>query len=135
MKRLLEKALVLALAAVMLFTLAACKEEPTGLWADAIYTSDTTVGEGKTSVTVDIVCEDKTVTLTVKTDETTLGDALFELGIINDRSFFDTANGMKADWDKDRAYWSFYIGDEYAAHGVGDEVISDGGAYKLVYTK
>ena len=135
MKRLLEKGLVLALAAIMLFVLAACADEPTGLWADAIYTSDTTVGKGANTVTVDIVCEDKTVTLTVKTDEATLGDALFELGIINDRSFFDTANGMKADWDKDKAYWSFYIGDEYAMHGVGDEVISDGGAYKFVYTK
>ena len=133
MKTKLTSLLALMLVAVLL--LASCGgEEVPSLWDSATYTSDTAVGSGATSVTVSIEAEDKVVTLTVNTDKQTLGEALFELDLINDASFFDTANGMKADWDKDNAYWAFYIGEEYQMIGVGDATLTSGAAYRLVYT-
>ena len=133
MKTKLTSLLALMLVAVLL--LASCGgEEVPSLWDSATYTSDTAVGSGATSVTVSIEAEDKVVTLTVNTDKQTLGEALFELDLINDASFFDTANGMKADWDKDSAYWAFYIGEEYQMIGVGDATLTSGAAYRLVYT-
>ena len=81
-----------------------------------------------------ITAEDTTVTLTVKTDKETLGAALYELGLVSDASFFDTLNGIKADWDANSAYWAFYVGDDYAMVGANETVIQGGETYKFVYT-
>ncbi len=125
----------LTLLLTLTLILASCAVTETSLWDSATYTEDTTVGNGAKTLSVDIEAEDKKITITVKTDKYTLGEALFEHCIINDASFFDTANGIKADWDADNAYWSFYKGSEYMMHGVGDEIVSGGEAYRLVYTK
>ena len=42
---------------------------------------------------------------------------------------------MKADWDKDKAYWAFYKGEEMMMVGVNDTEIKDGDHYRFVYTK
>ena len=42
---------------------------------------------------------------------------------------------IKADWDKDQAYWAFYKGDTMMPHGVNDENINGGESYRFVYTK
>lgn len=148
-------ALCLLLALVLSLAVVACDkgkdadgastEEPSqgaeeaGLWKDATYKEDTTLGEGARTVTVKIEAEEKTVTLTVKTDEETLGAALFSLGLLNDASFFNVCNGMTADWDKDKAYWAFYVGDAttMAAYGVNDAKAVTAGepTYRIVYTK
>ena len=105
------------------------------LWDNATYKESTSLGEGAKTVTVSIEAEEKSVTLTVSTDKATLGEALFELEIIDDPSFFSTANGMLASWEEDHAYWAFYQGEEYMMVGVGDAAISGGESYRLVYTK
>ena len=134
----------------MILCFAACKEEkPTepetveggeeiaaeGFWETATYRKDTTVGEGSKSVKVDVEIDGKSITITVKTDEEKLGAALYGAGIINDASFFDTANGIKLDWNTHKAYWGFYEGEAYMQIGVGDEPISGGEHYRFVYTK
>ncbi len=131
MKTKLLSTATLLITLILLFTSCVYRD----LWTDATYTEDTTVGEGAKTVSVEIEAADKKITITLKTDKATLGEALFDLGIINDPSFFDTANGIKADWNKDGAYWAFYIGSDYAPHGVSDEAISGGEAYRLVYTR
>ena len=108
---------------------------PEGIWDDATYTSDTTLGEGEKTVTVEVVAADYSVTLTVKTDEENLGDALYKLGIINDPSFFDTCNGMLASWEKDQAYWCFKQDGKKLNYGVGDAKISGGESFSIEYTK
>lgn len=133
-------AFVLALMAVLACFVACSDEEAEpseteALWESAIYKEDATVGEGEKTITVSVEALDKKITLTVKTDSSDLGDALYSLGLINDPAFFDVANGMKADWDADKAYWGFYIGDKMAPYGVNDEKISSGNRYRLVYTK
>jgi len=137
MKTTVKTAISVVLSVVFILCLVSCgdKVDATGLWENATYLKDTTVGKGEKTVLVDIEAGDQKITLTVKTDKETLGAALFELGIINDASFFDTANGIKADWNTDKAYWGFYEGENYMMVGVNDVKISGGEHYRLVYTK
>ena len=109
--------------------------EKTGVWENATYTSDVTLGEGSKTVTFDIEAEGKKITITLKTDKETLGAAMYEQGLINDPSFFDTLNGMLASWDKDKAYWAFYQGETMMPYGVNDQEISGGESFRFVYTK
>ncbi len=132
------KLFALALSVIFILScFAACnkKEEKTGLWETATYQKDTTIGEGSKEIKIDVTASDKTVTLTVKTDAETLGEALFSLGVINDQSFFNIVNGIEASWEKDKAYWGFYQGEEYMLVGVNDTKISGGESYRLVYQK
>lgn len=134
MKRIINTAAALVLVLIMLLAVGCSQPELTGLWEDATYTEDTTVGNGAKAVTVAITAEETTITLTVKTDKDTLGAALYELELVNDASFFDTLNGIKADWDANSAYWAFYVGDDYATVGIAETQIQGGESYKFVYT-
>ena len=150
MKNLKRTLIALLLVLTALLSLAGCNgadqteaTEPVGgeeiaaegLWKTATYRKNATVGEGSKSVEVDVEAEGKKITITVKTDASTLGKALFDAKIINDASFFDTCNGIKADWDADKAYWAFYVGKDYASVGVDAAEISGGEHYRLVYSK
>ena len=127
---------MIALALAMLMCFFACAKVPAeGLWENATYRGDTTVGNGTKEIKADVVIGEDFITLTVKTDKATLGEALFENGLVNDASFFDTLNGIKADWNADKAYWSFYKGETYMMHGINDEKIGGGEHYRFVYTK
>ena len=99
-----------------------------------IQAIEAAVQAGAKTVTVLVTAEQTTVTLTVKTDKETLGAALYEYELVNDASFFDTLNGIKADWDANSAYWAFYVGDDYASVGVNETAISGGETFKFVYT-
>ena len=138
MKKTAVKILSIIITIFCIFSLVACnqsKVDATGLWENATYLSNTTIGNGHKTILVDVEVTDQKITLTIKTDKETLGEALYEHGLINDPSFFDTLNGMKADWDKDSAYWAFYTGTEMINYGVNDEKIEDGEHFRLVYTK
>ncbi len=116
------------------------KEELTGLWADAVYTENTTFGEGAVAVTVKVEAEGKSVELTVKTDKTTLGDALLEHDLIaGDEGayglYVKKVNGITADYDIDQSYWAFNKDGEMMMTGVDGTEIKDGEHYELVYTK
>ena len=136
MKKILQTT-SLILVIVSLFALVGCAEkvDATGLWENATYLSDTTVGKGTKTVTVEIIAAEQSITLTVKTDKEDLGAALYELGIINDATFFDTCNGIKADWDADQAWWAFKQNGEMLNYGVGDAEISGGESFSIEYTK
>ncbi len=143
MKKSIKLISVILLVIALLLCFASCIPESStndsvtqeGPWANAIYTEDATVGD-KYTVKVEIEINGHSVTLTVKTDKETLGEALYEKGIINDPSFFDTCNGIKADWNTDKAYWAFYVNGAIAQYGIGDEKASTSSTdtYKLVYT-
>lgn len=136
MKKVVTSALSLVLCLCFCVCLVSCDDvEKKGIWENADYLKDTTVGEGSKEVTVIISGEEQSITLTVKTDESTLGEALYKLKLINNASFFDTLIGMKADWNENQAYWAFYDGeDNYMQVGVGEATISGGETYKFVYT-
>ena len=109
--------------------------EAVGLWANAKHLASCEIGEGSKAVTVTVVADGKSIALTVKTDKDDLGSALYELGIINDPTFFDTCNGILASWDKDQAYWSFKQDGKMLNYGVGDAKINGGESFSIEYTK
>lgn len=139
MKSTIRISVSLLMTLLLLFCTVSCAEkvDSAGLWESAAYLSDTELGDGANKVTVEMTAQERTVTFTLNTDKATLGEALYEQQLINDPTFFDTLNGIKADWEKDNAYWAFYVGDEMAQFGVGDaQAITVGEpTYRIVYTK
>lgn len=111
-----------------------------GVWANATYKEDTELGEGAVTVKLEVKAEDKSVTFTVHTDKTTLGDALLEHSLIaGDEGeyglYVKAVNGMTADFDVDQSYWALYKDGEMMNTGVDGATIADGEHYELVYTK
>ena len=137
MKKFVSSVSVFALLLLCLLSVG-CQSAPaaTGIWADATYTEDTTLGEGATTLTVVVSVEDKEVTLTVNTDQTTVGAALAELNLIQGADgMYTVVNGMTADYNIDQTYWAFYENDAYAMAGMDDTAITAGVVYKLVRSK
>ena len=142
MKTMMKSTVAVVLSALCLFSFVACTNtaDETGLWASAMYTEDTTLGDGVRTVVVDVTAEDKTVTFTVKTDKDTVGAALMEHGLIAGEEgdyglYVKVVNGITADYDVDQSYWAFYIDGDYAMSGVDTTAITEGVTYQLVYTK
>ena len=80
----------------------------------------------------------ETKTHTVKTGEETLGDALVKAGYIpagsKDTGFFDTLNGITADYAVDMSFWAFYVnGEMYMDGGVFDVEIDKDAVYSFKY--
>ncbi len=136
MKKTVITSVSFVLALVFMLFAVSCgnKVEETGVWENATYLKDTTVGEGAKEIKIDVEAEGQKITLTIKTDKETLGEALYALELINDASFFDTLNGMKADFNKNQMFWKFMKGEETMNHGVGDEKISGGEHYRFLMT-
>ena len=136
MKKTVTKALSVVISLLLLLCLVACNSVPAeGLWENATYRKDVTLGTGAKTVSFTVEAGEETVTITLKTDKETLGDAMYEHGLVNDPSFFDTLNGIKADWNADKAYWGFYQGESYMTVGISETVINGGEQYRFVYTK
>ena len=114
--------------------------EEAGVWADAVYTEDTTLGQGEKTVTVKFTAEEKTITFTILTDREILGDALLDAALVEGEEgayglYIKKVNGITADYDVNGAYWAFNIDGEYAATGVDNTEITEGTVYELAYTK
>ena len=131
-----------ALVLTMLFCIVSCgeKKPAEGLWATALYTENTTLGEGAKTVTVEVTAEEKTVVFTVKTDAVTVGEALLGVNLLAGEEgpyglYIKSVNDIVADFDVDQTYWAFNIGGEYAMTGVDQTEITEGTVYQLVRTK
>lgn len=149
MKRISQNMIIVSFALLLCMTLllSACgsREVLPEVWEDATYTEDTTMGEGSKKVDVYVTAADKSVKLTVKTDEEKLGAALLELGIIEGDMgefgiYIKVVNGMTADYGVDASWWGFnkVLPDgtrETMMTGVDGVTISDGEAYELIYSK
>lgn len=96
--------------------------------------------QGAKTYTLTVVHADKNAKdFTYHTDEEYLGAALKNEKIISgtDSEFgmmVEVVDGEEAIWDKNGAYWAFYIGDEYAMTGVDATPVNDGDKFKLEYT-
>lgn len=149
MKRISQNRIIVSFALLLCMTLllSACgsREVLPEVWEDATYTEDTTMGEGSKMVDVYVTAADKSVKLTVKTDEEKLGAALLALGIIEGDMgefgiYIKVVNGMTADYGVDASWWGFnkVLPDgtrETMMTGVDGVTISDGEAYELIYSK
>lgn len=135
------RSITLLLAALLCLSFASCKKTPPdALWESATYLEDTTLGEGKTTVKVEVKAGEHSVTLTIRTDRTILGDALTDHNLIEGENgayglYVKKVNGITADYDVDQSYWGFYKNGEYMMTGVDTTTIADGEHYELVYEK
>lgn len=114
--------------------------ENLGMWKDAKYLKDTELGEGATTLTVQVKAEDRQITFTIHTDTTTVGAAMQEHGLLEGEDseyglFIKKVNGIVADYDVDQTYWGFYIDGEYAMSGVDSTNIEEGVTYCLARVK
>jgi len=150
----MKKLLSVMLSFVMVFCLVACQDsgttektdgntqqtETAGLWTTATYTEDTEIGEGANTVALAVTAEEKTITLTLHTDEATLGGALVALeiveGTVGDYGLYIShVNGIKAVYEEDNAYWALLDGEgNYTTYGVDQAELSGNDSYRLVYT-
>ena len=153
----MKKLTALILSALMMFSLVACSENPSsqtdnnensqiaenteaGLWANAVYTEDTEVGEGANTVAITVMAEEKSIVITLKTDETNLGQALRKSGFVQGSDgdyglYISHVNGIKAVYEEDGAYWSFLDGEgNYMSTGVDGIELTGNDAYQLAYT-
>lgn len=145
----LFKVSALLVALVMLITLTACtsgddtatpNDVVASVWDEAQYTEDTELGEGATTVQVEVKAGEKSITFTIHTDADTLGDALLTHALVEGEDsqyglFIKRVNGILADFDIDGYYWGVYKNGEYLMTGVDTTVIADGEHYELVRTK
>ena len=142
MKRTIKQSIALILSLTFILFLASCStdQEASNLWENATYQSDMQFGEGSKTVVVEVIAEEKTITFTIKTDRSIVGDALTDHGLISGEEgaygmYIKSVNGITADYDVDQAYWAFNINGEYAMTGVDTTEIAEGTTYQLVYTK
>lgn len=149
LNRLLNCVLSFVLVAALALSLTACSSTPDAETtapaspAESVESTagSTEVGEGAHSFTFTSTDLDgKKTVFAVKTDEKTVGAALVKLGIIaGDESqyglYVKTVNGVTLDYDKDGAYWAFYVNDAYAEKGVDSTDIVDGASYAFTATK
>lgn len=111
-----------------------------GMWKDAKYLKDTELGEGATTLTVEVKADDRQITFTIHTDKKTVGQAMQEHGLLEGEDgeyglYIKKVNGILADYDVDQTYWGFYIDGEYAMTGVDSTNIEEGVTYCLARVK
>ena len=133
--------IALLLTAALLFALASCKakEDPT-IWDDAKYKKDAAIGEGAVTFTLEVKALDRSVKLTISTDEVSLEDALTKLSLIEGEEddyglYIKKVNGMLADYDTDGTYWALYEDGKYAMTGISFTEVKDGANYGLYKEK
>ena len=136
----MKKTLVTLVTLLMIITLALTSCSNTDPWKDAVYTEDTALGTGETSFTLIVEVLENSVTFTINTDKTVLGDALQELELIDGEEstyglYVKVVNGITADYGVDASYWGFYKNGEAMMVGVDGETIEEGASYSLVYTR
>ena len=155
-----KKLLALLLSLLLVFSLAACFNEPEEpsengaadggaddgsaaldpLWDSALYKENTTLGTGEKTVTLTVSAKGKDVVFTILTNADNMRDALLAVGLIDGEQqgigyLISHVNGMRADYTLDGAYWGFFQGGEYMMTGVDSTPVAGEEAFELVYTK
>ena len=154
-KRLLS--VILAVIAVFsVFSVTACSQKenpdttisvnasaetlPDELWKDALYTEDKSFGDGEKTLTVEVVAGEKSITFTLKTDKENLADAMLEHSLVEGTQdqyglYIKKVNGILADYDIDKSYWSLSKNGQALMTGASGTNISDGDKYEFTYAK
>ena len=95
---------------------------------------------GSKTVTVEVIHKDESKkTFTCTTTEEYLAEVLVSEGIVEDNQqeyglYILVADGERADYAEDGAYWSLLQNGEPAATGASEVPVHDGGSFTLVYT-
>ena len=126
-----NKKLVVGLSAFLVVLVA--------VFAIAFLTNKPDTTEGQKNIDVTIVYADKeTKELDINTDAEFLADALFEEKIITEAEyksgFYTEIDGVKADFNKDGAWWCVTKGGEMTSVGMNELALTDGDKYEITYT-
>ena len=134
----MKKFVVIALTVLLVLSAAGCSgvggktpdEKP-------VVSDGETIGEGSVTFAAQIEDLDGTkISFTVKTDKTVVGEALQELGVLKGEEgpyglYIKAVNGKTLDYEKDGAYWAFYVDGAYAVTGVDETEIVETSVYLL----
>jgi hypothetical protein len=126
-KKILAVALVAILVAAMAFAYSTFSEKTV---------------EGEKDITIEVVMNDGNATVyEVNTDAQYLIEAMQEadgLTFEGEEGVYgmsvSTINGVRADYTLDKAYWGFYVNEEYCNYGISQQPVEDGDAFRIVYT-
>lgn len=110
--------------------------------SDKKISSENKENEGK-HVKIEVVGKDgKSTRYSIKTKADYLRQALEEtegLTVEGDETatglFVKSINGVTADYNIDKAYWAFYLNNDYCQKGIDSQEVTDGDEFKIVYTK
>ncbi len=133
---------IVLIAAIALFT-TACNDNKTNntttTTESAVSTTKapeaTVLGKGETKFNFTVTdLQGNETAFEINTDKKTVGEALLDLELIAGEDgqyglYVKTVNGITLDYDKDGAYWSFYVDGEYATSGVDTTEIVTGASY------
>ena len=145
--KILSLILCLILTVSMAFSMTGCdagnaNDSQAGTKSEQTVTLDGgAIGQGSVKFAFTVVDADGNEThFEVSTDQTTVGAALLENGLIaGDEGayglYVKNVNGITADYDKDQTYWAFYINGEYAPTGVDVTDIVEGNSYAFKVEK
>ena len=129
--------LCIVLITAMALCTIGCNDKTPTAYGTIVVKDGATIGEGSTQFNLVITDgEGKATNVVVKTDKTTVGDALLELKLIGGDNgdyglYIKEVNGIGADYDVNQTYWAFYINGEYAMSGVDTTDIVAGDNYAL----
>lgn len=104
---------------------------------EPVVSDGETIGEGSRTFAAQIVDLDgNEISFTVKTDKTIVGEALQDLGVLKGEEgpyglYIKVVNGKPLDYEKDGAYWAFYVDGAYAVAGVDETDIVETSVYLL----
>ncbi len=134
--KILTKVLALALAGLMaVMSLTACGTADTS----SDTNSGTSAPAQTISITVKVIAADKTEkSLFITTAKKNLGDALLEAGLVTEdehkSGFYTYIDGVRADYNKDGAWWCFTKGGETVMIGANELEIADGDTFEITNT-
>jgi len=131
---------LLVLLLGMSFTACGGKTAEEDPWSDAKYTKNTELGKGAKTVTVAVQVEEHAIDIVVHTDKENLEEALSEHELISGDEgpyglYVKVVNGITADYDINRTYWSLCQGGIPLQTGVGETPVADGDRFEWVYMK
>lgn len=137
----LLRILCVVLIAAIALSAAGCSNSSPQTAPAAVPTPASQLGTGSKTFTFIATGEDGSDTAySVHTDCTTVGEALQQLSLIDGEEgefglFVKTVNGITKDYNKDKAYWCFYIDGEMANSGVDKTEIVPGSVYAFKIEK
>ena len=128
----LSLVLVIVLIAAMALSVVSCDKEDLGNEENEAAE----VKEEKTFEFTVVFVDGSSKTYTVKTDKTTVGEALLDEGLIEGEDgqyglYVKTVDGVTLDYNTDGKYWAFYVDGQYAMSGVDSTNIEAGKSYSF----
>ena len=135
LKKTLSFIVCIVLITAMALVTIGCSDNKT--YDTAVVSDGAVLGEGAVEFPLEIVDgEGKSVNVVVKTDKTTVGEALLDLNLIAGDVeqyglYIKCVNGITAIYEENGKYWAFYIDGEYAMTGVDTTNIVEGAKYSL----